>query len=152
MNPWLLIPAIIMTALFYVMRRIFMNAGRSFIRVESLGDFKSTFLFTKFCWAHFHPSEFSLLLAYSPIFSHLCATLQGLPTVRAFNAGKMLEKEFHDFQNHGTACTYLFLCASTWFSLWMDVICLLFITSVTYSFLILNCKFVTILSNVNELR
>lgn len=58
--------------------------------------------------------------------------------MRAFNAGKMLEKEFHEFQDHSTACTYLFLCASVWFSLYMDIICLLFIATVTYSFLILD--------------
>lgn len=42
-NPWLLVPATIMTALFYVMRMIFINAGRSFVRVESLGELKIEF-------------------------------------------------------------------------------------------------------------
>lgn len=46
-NPWLLVPATIMTALFYVMRMIFINAGRSFVRVESLGELKIEFR-TKF--------------------------------------------------------------------------------------------------------
>lgn len=50
-NPWLLIPATIMTVLFYVMRMIFINAGRSFIRIESLGKLKMNFL-TIFYSAH----------------------------------------------------------------------------------------------------
>lgn len=80
----------------------------------------------------------SLLLAYSPIISHVNASLQGLSTIRAFNAGKMLEKEFHTFQDHSTSCTYLFSCANAWFSLFMDVVCLLFLASVTYGFLMLE--------------
>lgn len=72
----------------------------------------------------------------SPIFSHMNATLQGLATIRAFNADKVLEKEFHEFQDHNTSCWYLFICASRWFALWLDLVCLLFIAFVTYSFLI----------------
>lgn len=69
------------------------------------------------------------------------ASLQGLSTIRAFNAAEMLEKEFHEFQDHNTSACYLFQCASRWFAVWLDVVCLLFITFVTYSFLILkDCK------------
>lgn len=69
------------------------------------------------------------------------ASLQGLSTIRAFNAEEMLEKEFHEFQDHNTSALYLFQCASRWFAVWLDVVCLLFITFVTYSFLILkDCK------------
>ncbi|XP_031635556.1 multidrug resistance-associated protein 4-like [Contarinia nasturtii] len=111
-NPWLLIPAVIMTFLFYIMRLIYINAGRSFKRIEALSR--------------------------SPIFSHMNATLQGLSTVRAFNASKILEKEFHEFQDYNTSCWYLFICSSRWFALWLDVVCLLFVTFVTYSFLLLS--------------
>lgn len=63
------------------------------------------------------------------------ATLQGLPTIRAFNANTFLEKEFHEFQDFNTSCWYLFICASRWFALWLDIVCLMFIAFVTYSFL-----------------
>lgn len=66
------------------------------------------------------------------------ATLQGLSTVRAFNAANMLEKEFHEFQDYNTSCWYLFATASRWFALWLDIVCLLFIAVVTYSFLLLE--------------
>lgn len=66
------------------------------------------------------------------------ATLQGLPTVRAFFANKMLEKEFHHFQDCNTSPWYLYVCATRSFALWLDVICLVFIAVVTYSFLFLG--------------
>lgn len=38
-NPWLLIPATIMTILFYLMRVVYVNTGRSFKRIEALSEF-----------------------------------------------------------------------------------------------------------------
>lgn len=79
--------------------------------------------------------------ARSPIYSHLNATLQGSATIHVFNANKMLENEFHQFQDQNTSSAYLFICASRWFAFWLDVVCLLFIAFVTYSFLLFgNCK------------
>lgn len=79
----------------------------------------------------------------SPIFSHVNATLQGSATVHAFNAGEILEKEFHEFQDHNTSSFYLFTCASRWFALSVDGVSLIFSIFVTYSFLILgDCKWI----------
>ncbi|XP_031639018.1 multidrug resistance-associated protein 4-like [Contarinia nasturtii] len=126
-NPWLLIPAIIMTILFYLMRVLFVKTGRSFKRIEALSR--------------------------SPIFSHMNATLQGLPTIHAFDAGKILEKEFHEFQDHNSSSFYLFICASRWFAFWLDMVCLLYITLVTFSFLLLPMESgkvgLAILSSIN---
>lgn len=77
----------------------------------------------------------------SPIYSHVNATLQGSATIRAFNANKILESEFHGFQDHNSSSWYLFICASRWFAFWLDMVCLIFVAVVTYSFLILeNCE------------
>lgn len=76
-----------------------------------------------------------MIAGRSPIFSHMNATLQGLVTVRASNAATILEKEFHEFQDYNTSCWYLYMCASRWFALCLDVVCILFIAIVTYSFL-----------------
>lgn len=85
---------------------------------------------------------FLFRLGRSPIFSHVNATLQGLTTVHACNASKMLEQEFHAFQDHNTSCTFLANSSSQWFAVSLDVISFLFSTFVTYSFLILpSCKF-----------
>lgn len=35
-NPWLLIPAAVMTILFYLIRLVYVNTGRSFKRIEAL--------------------------------------------------------------------------------------------------------------------
>lgn len=77
-----------------------------------------------------------VVLGRSPIFSHMNSTLQGLSTLRAFGADSIAEKEFHEFQNHNIACWYLSSCASRWVAIWLDMLCVLFITFVTYSFLL----------------
>ena len=78
----------------------------------------------------------------SPILSHVNATLQGLTTIRACNASKMLEKEFYAFQDHNTSCFFMSNSASRWLTLCLNFLSVLFIACVTYSFLILqNSKF-----------
>lgn len=74
----------------------------------------------------------------SPLYSHINATFQGLSTVRVFNANKMLEKEFHAFQDHNTSSWFLFISSTRCFALWLDLFCLLFTASVTFSFLLLE--------------
>lgn len=37
-NPWLLIPVVIMTVLFYYVRRTYINVGRSLRRIEALSE------------------------------------------------------------------------------------------------------------------
>lgn len=77
----------------------------------------------------------------SPVFSHVNATLQGLSTIRAFNASKILAAEFHEHQNYNTSCWYLSNAASRCFTLWLDTSAVLFNICVTYSFLLLPyCK------------
>lgn len=131
-NPWMLIPAVVMTMLFYSIRLAYLNTGRSFMRIEALS--MCLICFSKF-WFIFN-LLIRCILGRSPIFSHVNATLQGLSTVRAFKATKFLEKEFHEFQDFNTSCYYLFIGASRWFAFWLDIVCLLYVIVVTYSFLI----------------
>lgn len=77
-------------------------------------------------------------LGQSPIYSHVNATCQGLSTVRVFNAGQILEKEFHAFQNHCISSSYLLICTMRWFAFVLDLICSLYGAIVTYSFLLLE--------------
>lgn len=129
-DPWLLLPAAAMTILFYLMRVVYVNTGRSFKRIEA----KSVLTFNAF----FFVFIFLTFLGRSPIFSHVNATLQGLPTIHAFKAEKMLENEFHEFQDFNTSCWYLFASGSQCLALWLDLVCLLYITFVIYSFLVLS--------------
>lgn len=74
----------------------------------------------------------------SSILSHVNATLQGLSTVRVCEASEILKNEFYEFQDKNTSTDFLFHCSSTWFGICLNIICLLFIATVTYSFLLLE--------------
>ncbi|XP_060530992.1 ATP-binding cassette sub-family C member 4-like isoform X2 [Cylas formicarius] len=71
----------------------------------------------------------------SPVFSHLNATLQGLTTIRAFNAENILRYEFDKHQDCHTSAWFMYIAASSAFGLYMDMLCFVFITAVTFSFL-----------------
>jgi len=76
--------------------------------------------------------------ARSPVFAHLSATLQGLPTIRAFGAEAILTKEFDNHQDLHSSAWYIFIASSRAFGLWLDIFCVLYITLVTLSFLVLD--------------
>lgn len=76
--------------------------------------------------------------AQSPIYSHTNATLQGLSTVRAFNAQKVLESEFYDHYDCSTGAFHLKLTTARAFAFWLDVVCLFYIAFVTFSFIIID--------------
>ncbi|XP_045761352.1 probable multidrug resistance-associated protein lethal(2)03659 [Maniola jurtina] len=69
----------------------------------------------------------------SPVFGHVNATIQGLPTIRSFGAEQLLAHEFDRHQDLHSAAWYLFITCSRAFGYFLDVICLLFIICVTFS-------------------
>ncbi|XP_059612038.1 ATP-binding cassette sub-family C member 4-like isoform X2 [Phlebotomus argentipes] len=111
-NYWLLLPTFIMSLMFYLLRHIYVNTARNIKRVEAL--------------------------TRSPVFSHTNATLQGLATIRAFNAQRVLTNEFDSHQDLNTSAWYLYLATTRAFALWLELVCVLYITSVTMSFLVLG--------------
>lgn len=76
--------------------------------------------------------------ARSPVFGHLSASLQGLPTIRAFDADETLINEFDRHQDLHSSAWFIFIATSRAFGFYLDVFCLIYITLVTMSFLILN--------------
>ena len=72
------------------------------------------------------------------MFAHLNATLQGLPTVRAFEAEEILTKEFDQHQDLHSSAWYIFISCSRAFGFWLDFFCVVYIMFVTLSFLVLN--------------
>lgn len=77
-----------------------------------------------------------IILARSPVFSHLNASLQGLTTIRAFEAEEVLIREFDKHQDLHSGAWYLFIASSRAFGFWLDLVCILYITIVTMSFLV----------------
>jgi len=82
--------------------------------------------------------NFLFFSARSPVFAHLSATLQGLPTIRAFGAGDILTREFDNHQDLHSSAWYIFIASSRAFGFWLDVFCVVYIVLVTLSFLVMN--------------
>ncbi|XP_017083193.2 probable multidrug resistance-associated protein lethal(2)03659 [Drosophila eugracilis] len=111
-NIWLLIPAIVVVALLYGCRCLYIGASRSLKRIETISR--------------------------SPIYSHTNATFKGLTTIRALNGTKYMMRDFHYYQNENTSALYLHVSINRAFAFWTDLICVLYILAVTFSFLLFD--------------
>ncbi|EDW56607.1 probable multidrug resistance-associated protein lethal(2)03659 [Drosophila sechellia] len=114
-NYWLLIPAAIMVILLYFCRALYIGASRSLKRIESL--------------------------TRSPIYSHTNQTFHGHSTIRSMDAMPQLEQTFHGHQNTNSSALFLYVSANRAFSFWTDLICVVYILAVTFSFLVINQSF-----------
>ena len=111
-NPWLMIPTLVIGIIFYYLRVIYLATSRSVKRLEGI--------------------------TRSPVFGHLNATLQGLATIRSFDAGEVLVSEFDHHQDLHSSAWYIFIASSRAFGFWLDIFCLIYIALVTLSFLVLG--------------
>ncbi|XP_018392357.1 PREDICTED: multidrug resistance-associated protein 4-like [Cyphomyrmex costatus] len=76
----------------------------------------------------------------SPIFSHVNATLNGLPTIRSSGAEieKIMRKQFDMLQDRHSGTWYLFLTCEAAFSIFTDIIMCLFLACVCFSLIPMN--------------
>ncbi|KAJ8961187.1 hypothetical protein NQ318_008870, partial [Aromia moschata] len=74
--------------------------------------------------------------AKAPVFSHISASLHGMPTIRAANAEQLITKEFDTLQDQHTGTWFMFLASSESFGFYLDVISTIFLALVTLQFLI----------------
>jgi ATP-binding cassette, subfamily C (CFTR/MRP), member 4 len=109
-NPYFLIPTVLVGILFYYMRTFYLLTSRSIKRMEAT--------------------------TRSPIYSHLAATLNGLSTIRAFGAERILVKEFDNHQDLHSGAFYLFIATSRAFGFYLDVCSVLYIAIITLSFFV----------------
>lgn len=79
-----------------------------------------------------------LFLARSPVFTHISVTLDGLSTIRASHAENILMDEFDNHQNIHSACWYMFISTNSAFGMILDILCLIFVFLVTFSFLLID--------------
>lgn len=77
------------------------------------------------------------LAARSPIYSHLGASLNGLSTIRAFEAQTILVREFDSLQDLNSSAFYMFMTTSRAFGFWLDVFSVIYIAIVTLSFFLM---------------
>ncbi|XP_039296327.1 multidrug resistance-associated protein 4-like [Nilaparvata lugens] len=113
-NYLLLIPTFVIAIIFYYLRRFYLSTSRSIKRLEGV--------------------------TRSPVFSHLTASLQGLSTIRAFNAQDKLREEFDNHQDLHSSAWYMFVATSRAFGFCLDLFCLIYISLVTLSFLLLGTE------------
>ncbi|KAL2730827.1 ATP-binding cassette sub-family C member 4-like isoform X1 [Vespula squamosa] len=111
-NWWTIIPVLIMGFLYWKIRNIYMATAQNLKRLEGI---------TK-----------------SPVFSHVNSSLVGLSTIRSANAQLMLCKEFDSHQDLHTGAYSLSVSAATAFGFALDTVTVLFVTFITYSFIIFN--------------
>lgn len=78
------------------------------------------------------------ILARSPVFTHMTASLQGLTTIRAFGAEEILRIEFDQHQDLHSSAFYMFLGCKRAFGFWLDMHCVIYVAFVTLSFLIID--------------
>lgn len=64
-----------------------------------------------------------ILIARSPLFAYTNATVQGLTTIRAFNAEQILCKEFNAHLDRNTSASYQFHGVSRAFAVWVELTC-----------------------------
>uniref|UniRef100_A0A2M3ZKJ0 Putative abc transporter n=1 Tax=Anopheles braziliensis TaxID=58242 RepID=A0A2M3ZKJ0_9DIPT len=111
-NPMFLIPLAVLGVVFIFVRRIFLKTSKNIKRLEGI--------------------------TRSPVFSHLAASLAGLPTIRAFGAQNELIREFDAHQDIHTASFYMFITCSSAFGFALDLLCLIFVFIVVFSFLVVE--------------
>ena len=114
-NPLFLVPIIFLGTVFYWIRKVFLKTSKNIKRMEGV--------------------------TRSPVFTHLNATLNGLTTVRAYCAQDILKREFDKLQDVHTSTFYMYVVASSAFGFSLDIFCFVFISLVTFSFLVLEQSF-----------
>lgn len=70
------------------------------------------------------------------MFDHVGATLQGLTTIRAFKAEKIVTTEFDNHQDLHTSTWFIFISLSRAFGLYIEAFCLIYIAVITIMFFV----------------
>eukprot|EP00102_Acyrthosiphon_pisum_P018651 XP_016655861.1 PREDICTED: probable multidrug resistance-associated protein lethal(2)03659 isoform X2 [Acyrthosiphon pisum] len=111
-NIYLLIPTFIIGLICYYTVIFYLSTSRSIKRLEGV--------------------------TRSPVYGYLNASLQGLSTIRAFKAEDILCKEFDEHQDLHSSTWYLFISTSEAFGFSLDMVSLMYLCILTFSFLLVN--------------
>ncbi|CAH1981017.1 unnamed protein product [Acanthoscelides obtectus] len=119
--PLMIVPALVLSVLFYFCRSIYLASAQDIKRLEGI---------TK-----------------APVFSHTSSTLYGLTTIRSSKAERIITKEFDTLQDQHTSTWFLYLASSEAFGFYLDMISTVFLAFVTFQFLVFQSGF-TLSGNV----
>ncbi|XP_030376299.1 multidrug resistance-associated protein 4 [Scaptodrosophila lebanonensis] len=72
----------------------------------------------------------------SPVFSHLSSSLSGLAIIRSRGLQDVVAKEFDNLQDVHSGVWQVMMATNTALGLWLDCVSCVFLTSVTFSFII----------------
>ncbi|KAF5273605.1 hypothetical protein FQR65_LT04604 [Abscondita terminalis] len=111
-NPWLIIPSVIILIASNYVKAFYLSSSLNIKRLEGV---------TK-----------------SPVFGHLHATLKGLTTIRSFGAEEILKTEFYDKQDLHSCANFMFLSINRGLSYLLDLISLLYLTVITLVVVIIS--------------
>ncbi|KAJ3653134.1 hypothetical protein Zmor_019045 [Zophobas morio] len=114
LNYWLILPTLAAIPLIYFSTWLFQPLNRNLRKLEGI---------TK-----------------SPILTYAVTSLRGLPTIRAFNKQKLLIEEFESHQDAHSSAFYLFKSLFFTYTFWIDLICCIYSTIITFSFLTFNAE------------
>uniref|UniRef100_A0A146KSC1 Putative multidrug resistance-associated protein lethal(2)03659 n=1 Tax=Lygus hesperus TaxID=30085 RepID=A0A146KSC1_LYGHE len=109
-NAWLFVPTLVILAVFYLFRLLYVRTTKGLREIEGQ--------------------------ARSPLFSHIGSTVDGLPIIHSRKAEKMVTSQFDSLQDFHTSAWYLYLAANRTFAFWLDVFCMVYNAAVTLSFVI----------------
>ncbi|XP_053679919.1 ATP-binding cassette sub-family C member 4-like [Anopheles nili] len=111
-QPFFMVPILLLLAVLLAARRVYLRTSKNTRRLEGISR--------------------------SPIFTHIAATLNGLPTIRSYGAQQLLIQEFDTHQNVNTGACFMFHAGRIAFGLFLDTIFFLFLSIVTFSYLLLE--------------
>jgi ATP-binding cassette subfamily C (CFTR/MRP) protein 4 len=80
------------------------------------------------------------ILVKSPVLNHFVATVRGLTTIRALDAQKCLQQEFDHHQDVHASAFYLLKAMIYSFTFWVDMICVIYIVLIIFSFLLFETR------------
>ncbi|KAI2474192.1 ATP-binding cassette sub-family C member 4 [Diabrotica virgifera virgifera] len=108
-NPYAIAMALILAIAAFFLRNIYLKTSKNLKRVEGI--------------------------LKSPVFTHLSATLQGLPTIRALRTEKILQAEFDKIQNYHISAGFMNFTCGAAFGISLSMCSNIFIAVLIFSIL-----------------
>ncbi|EFA03658.1 probable multidrug resistance-associated protein lethal(2)03659 [Tribolium castaneum] len=114
LNPWMLIPTLVIFPLFYFFKIWFLKRSRNLKRLEAS--------------------------ARTPIYTHVRETLKGLTVIRTYNAEITTKRQFSCYQDLHSSAFYTFMTCNRAFGFWLDLICMFYTIGVIASIMLMETQ------------